>query len=130
MDALRKELSSYDSVKLANDPFEEHYFNKLLSDSLPLNRNIRDTREQQWVQLNDFVINGRYSCNQLKFHSRCSMKRYRIGEDELQSVSVIINYHNEALSALLRTIISILNRTPPDLLREIILIDDYSEKGG
>lgn len=65
----------------------------------------------------------------MEFNSRCLLAKYRIGKEERQSISVIISYHNEALSTLLRTIISVLHRTPPDLLREVILVDDFSENG-
>ena len=40
---------------------------------------------------------------------------------------MIICFYNEAWSALLRTIHSVLDRTPPDLLYEIVLVDDSSE---
>lgn len=37
-------------------------------------------------------------------------------------------FHNEPWSILIRAIFSVINRSPPELLEEIILIDDYSDK--
>lgn len=47
----------------------------------------------------------------------------------LPSASIVICFFNEALSALLRTVHSVLDRTPAYLLHEIILVDDHSELG-
>ncbi|CAJ0931007.1 unnamed protein product, partial [Mesorhabditis belari] len=44
-----------------------------------------------------------------------------------QSVSIVIIYHNECLSVLLRMLTSIFDRTPESNLQEIILYDDASE---
>lgn len=45
---------------------------------------------------------------------------------DLPPASVILVFHNEDLPVLLRSVHSILNRTPPHLLNEIILVDDMS----
>lgn len=47
----------------------------------------------------------------------------------LSKVSIIIPFHDEHLSVLLRSVYSIVRRTPPELLEEIILVDDFSGKG-
>ncbi|VDK69892.1 unnamed protein product [Litomosoides sigmodontis] len=43
------------------------------------------------------------------------------------SVSIVIVYHNEALSVLVRMLNSIFDHTPHELLKEIILYDDCSD---
>lgn len=83
--------------------FEENQFNILASDMISLNRSLRDVRRAE-----------------------CKIKQY---PTSLPTTSVVIVFHNEAWSTLLRTVWSVINRSPRSLLKEILLIDDASDRG-
>ncbi|XP_006172085.1 probable polypeptide N-acetylgalactosaminyltransferase 8 [Tupaia chinensis] len=93
------DLSEAEQQK-AQDLFEKFGYNVYLSDRLPLNRTIPDTRD-----------------------SRCLRKTY---SSQLPSLSVVLIFMNEALSIIERAVTSVINRTPSRLLKEIILVDDFS----
>uniref|UniRef100_H2SDL4 Polypeptide N-acetylgalactosaminyltransferase n=1 Tax=Takifugu rubripes TaxID=31033 RepID=H2SDL4_TAKRU len=95
-----KDYLSRKLLKPGDDPYRDHAFNVQESDRLGGERAIRDTR-----------------------HYRCASMSY---DAELPSTSIIITFHNEARSTLLRTVKSVLMRSPPSLVQEIILIDDFS----
>ncbi|XP_069122936.1 polypeptide N-acetylgalactosaminyltransferase 1-like [Argopecten irradians] len=76
-------------------------YNVSIGDSLSLRRPVPDNRNPQ--------------CHYTQFPYDPSL-----------SVSVVTIFHNEALSTLLRTVHSILDRSPPEVLREVILVDDAS----
>lgn len=57
-------------------------------------------------------------------HPGCRKKNYDV--NSLLTTSVIIIFFNEPYSVLVRTVHSVLNTSPKNLLKEIILVDDGS----
>lgn len=58
-----------------------------------------------------------------KSFCRCKTKKYLV---QLPKVSIVVVFFDEYWSILLRTIHSIYNRTPHELISEIILVNDNS----
>lgn len=83
--------------------WKQNAFNQFVSDIIALDRPLADIRDS--------------SCKQLQYNRN----------ELLPKTSVIMCFHNEAWSALLRSVHSILRRSPRELLHEIILVDDYSD---
>ncbi|XP_065340037.1 polypeptide N-acetylgalactosaminyltransferase 5 isoform X1 [Cloeon dipterum] len=86
----------------AKEKFKINQFNLVASDMISLNRSLTDVR-----------LSG------------CKDKDY---PERLPTTSVVIVFHNEAWTTLLRTVWSVINRSPKALLEEIILVDDKSER--
>uniref|UniRef100_A0AAY4CX02 Polypeptide N-acetylgalactosaminyltransferase n=1 Tax=Denticeps clupeoides TaxID=299321 RepID=A0AAY4CX02_9TELE len=84
------------------DLFKINQFNLMASDMIALNRSLPDVR-----------LDG------------CKTK---VHPDDLPNTSVVIVFHNEAWSTLLRTVHSVISRSPRHLLVEILLVDDASER--
>ncbi|MED6289591.1 hypothetical protein CHARACLAT_004392 [Characodon lateralis] len=91
---------SEDEQKEAQVLFEKYGYNVFLSDRLPLDRPLPETREKG-----------------------CLTKTY---SKDLPTIGVVLIYLNEALSVLKRALRSIIDRTPKHLLKEIIMVDDKS----
>ncbi|KAJ8961296.1 hypothetical protein NQ318_008982 [Aromia moschata] len=106
-DKVEEELMNLGIVRNSKDQeirdegYKTHAYNVLVSTRLGYNRSVPDTR------------------NKL-----CKDVTYAKG---LPSASVIICFYNEHMPTLLRTIHSVLDRTPKHLLEEILLIDDQSD---
>ncbi|KAL5011807.1 hypothetical protein ScPMuIL_010358 [Solemya velum] len=72
-----------------------------------------------------------YASDRISVHRSLPDIRYdgcpRRFPKNLPDTSVIICFHNEGWSVLLRTVHSVIDRSPRSLLKEIILVDDFSD---
>ncbi|XP_074001600.1 polypeptide N-acetylgalactosaminyltransferase 5 [Numenius arquata] len=91
-----------DKQEEAKSRWKEGNFNVYLSDLIPVDRAIADTRpagcSQQWVH------------------------------NDLPTTTIIMCFVDEVWSTLLRSVHSVLGRSPPHLIEEVILVDDCSTK--
>ncbi|XP_030845862.1 polypeptide N-acetylgalactosaminyltransferase 13-like [Strongylocentrotus purpuratus] len=91
---------SVEGKRVEETRYKKHSFNELVSSKISLHRTL---------------IDGRYEeCKNISY------------PHDLPSTSIIICFHNEAWSTLLRTLNSIIDRSPLRLIKEIILLDDAS----
>ncbi|CAH0691726.1 unnamed protein product [Spodoptera exigua] len=98
---LPKNIS--EEAKLAvSEGWKKNAFNQYVSDLISIRRKLPDPRDE-WCK-----VPGRYL-------------------EDLPQTSVVICFHNEAWSVLLRTVHSVLDRSPAHLIKEIILVDDFSD---
>lgn len=87
---------------LKKEKFKLNQFNLLASDRIALNRSLQDVRMEA-----------------------CRSKSY---PKYLPTASIVIVFHNEAWSTLLRTVYSVIRTSPKGLIKDIILVDDASER--
>ncbi|XP_047666340.1 polypeptide N-acetylgalactosaminyltransferase 18 [Tachysurus fulvidraco] len=89
-----------ESRRVALKMFQYYGYNGYLSERLPMDRAIPDYRPE--------------GCKNMSYASN------------LPQVSIVFIFVNEALSVILRSVHSAMNKTPGHLLKEIILVDDNS----
>ncbi|XP_026499855.1 polypeptide N-acetylgalactosaminyltransferase 35A isoform X1 [Vanessa tameamea] len=97
-------IHNAEDVKIRDQGYNLHAFNTLVSQRIGNHRGLPDTR------------------NKL-----CRLQKF---PPKLPKASIIICFHNEHFETLLRSVHSILDRTDQKLLKEIILVNDYSNITG
>lgn len=98
---INKNKLSAENATIFDSGWQNNAFNQFASDMISLHRSLPDIRDEG-----------------------CKTRKYR---DLLPDTSVIVIFHNEAWSVLLRTVHSVLDRSPPHLIKEVILVDDFSD---
>ncbi|CAK9291952.1 unnamed protein product [Gordionus sp. m RMFG-2023] len=95
-------LKEPDEIEKSKEIIKKDSFNVLLSNKIAFNRSIPDNRPKE--------------CAEIKY------------DDDLPNASIVVIFNNEAFTAIIRMIWSIINRTPTQLVHQIILFDDFSDK--
>jgi polypeptide N-acetylgalactosaminyltransferase len=80
------------------------------------------TRYTRWI----VGYSNRFELSFCFCEYRCRSVNY---PKDLPSASVVIVFKNERWSPVLRTVYSVLNRSPKEYLKEVILVDDQSDIG-
>ncbi|TNN05251.1 Polypeptide N-acetylgalactosaminyltransferase 5, partial [Schistosoma japonicum] len=97
----REDLSPAEQA-IFDKGWKDNAFNQYASDRISVRRYLPDYRE-----------------------GTCKDNKY---SRNLPSASIIMCFHNEAWSVLLRSVHSVIDRSPSYLLHEIILVDDFSDR--
>lgn len=90
-----------DFKKLIANEWEKYNYNNFISQKISVHRSLPDLRDQ-------LCKNASRSLN------------------KLSKTDIIIAFHNEGWNTLLRTVHSILDRSPNQLIGNLILVDDFS----
>lgn len=88
--------------QVVQEKWKHNYFNEFASDMISFERSLIDYRPK--------------GCSELRI------------SNDLPKTTVIICFCEESWSTLLRTVHSVINRSPPEILEEILLIDDFSQR--
>eukprot|EP00092_Neocalanus_flemingeri_P074982 GFUD01092815.1.p1 GENE.GFUD01092815.1~~GFUD01092815.1.p1 ORF type:complete len:654 (-),score=135.57 GFUD01092815.1:284-2245(-) len=97
-----KEKADNETKAKIEQGWQNNAYNEYVSDLISVHRSLPDLRDE-WCKAPDRLL------------------------PKLPQSSVIVCFHNEGWSVLLRSVHSILNRSPANLLKEIILVDDASD---
>ncbi|XP_070578285.1 N-acetylgalactosaminyltransferase 7-like [Ptychodera flava] len=95
------QLNPADEAKYSQSK-REFGFNMVISDQISLDRAVKDIRDPE-----------------------CKYWHY---PEDLPTASVVVVFVNEGWSTLMRTVHSIFNTSPPHLLAEVVMVDDFSDK--
>ncbi|CAF4747885.1 unnamed protein product [Rotaria sp. Silwood1] len=93
-----------EDIQRGQESVAEYGFNEVASDKISLDRIARDTRPEE--------------CKYWNYPS----------VDKLPTASVVLVFYDEGWSTLVRTFHSVINTSPKELLKDIILVDDYSDQ--